>query len=80
MNYDTPDAQTATDMIEQLPEKAIRAMRVWLTLSETERSELKKATELFESLAEPERQQLHDIVINVKTGPWGPVCPYCGRN
>jgi hypothetical protein len=79
MTYETPDAPTATEYIEQLPEKAVRALRVWLSLSQQEKDELKKAIDLFDSLPESGRHQLHEIVINVHTGPWGNPCPYCGR-
>ena len=79
MTYEIPDAPTANEIVERLPKKVI-AMRVWLSLDEAERKQLRDATDLFENLPESERHRLHQIVINVKTGPWGPSCPYCGRS
>jgi hypothetical protein len=72
-------ARTADEYIEQLPETLLRALSVWLTLNSVERAELLKASELFDSLPEPGQQQLRDIIINVRTGPFGEGCPYCGR-
>jgi hypothetical protein len=82
MNYETPDVPLLTETadVDQLPENVVRAMRVWLNLSETERESLKQTTERFNGLHESGREQLREIIINVRTYPYETSCPYCGRS
>jgi hypothetical protein len=71
--------KTADDYLEHLPENIIRALRVLQSMSTEDRAELLKANELIGNAPETVRHQLRDIIINVKTGPYGDTCPYCGR-
>ena len=72
-------AKTTEDYLEQLPGNIIRALRVLRAMSDEDRTELLKANELIGSAPETRRDHLRNIIINVETGPWGDICPYCGR-
>jgi hypothetical protein len=71
--------KTADEYLGQLPEGIIRALRVLQAMSSEDRTELLKANELIDNADDAARDRLRDIVINVKTGPYGDTCPYCGR-
>jgi hypothetical protein len=78
----TADSNTLTKAsinnpeFQQLPDSVLRALNVWLGLSETERTELTGAIDLIGTLP---YDVVSDIIINVKTGPYNIPCSYCGR-
>ena len=70
---------TIDDYIEQMPPDVLRALKVWLSLSESERAQLSEATEQIKGLSEDMRKRVPDIITNSPLGPYGKPCPYCGR-
>jgi hypothetical protein len=70
---------TFDEYIEQMPPDLLRALKVWLSLSEAERAQLSEASAQIKSLPESERKRVPDIITNIPLGPYGKPCPYCGR-
>jgi hypothetical protein len=73
------NATITNEYVSELPKNVIRAIRVLLALSPEERAELFKLHELVGSSSDEMRRQLREVIINVKTGPWGDGCPFCGK-
>jgi len=71
--------RTFDEYIEQLPDEVIRALKVWLSLSEADRGQLAEALEQVKTLTKSQHERLPDITKDVPLGPWGKPCPYCGR-
>jgi len=77
----TPENTQTTEMtsspeLQNLPENVLRAANVWLSFSDLERDQLTATLDLISKLP---HDVVKDIVINVRTGPYAPFCPYCGR-
>ena len=71
---------TAPDeYIGNLSEKVVRLLSAWQTLSAEEQAEFLKASHLIGGLTGPSIDHIRQIIINVRTGPYGEPCPYCGR-
>lgn len=55
MTYETPEfpSQTVENFVVQLPDNVTRAVRVWLSLTDAEKDELRKAIRLCDNLPDP---------------------------
>jgi hypothetical protein len=71
---------TLDEYLEQMPPEALRSVKAWLSLDETERGQMTEAIEQFKALPEPDRIRLSDVVTNIPLGPYGKPCPFCGRS
>lgn len=59
-----------------------RALRVYLSLSSSDRDELKRQIDRFERATSWDQRQIRedlDVITKVATGPMSGACPYCGR-
>ena len=71
--------RTFDEYVEQQPDEVIRALKVWVSLSEGERGQFTQLLSQVKDLPKSDRERLPDIITNVPLGPWGKPCPYCGR-
>jgi len=72
--------ETFDEYIEQLPPDVLGTLKVWLSLSESEKSQLSDAVEQIKSLPEDLRKRLPDIITNILLGPYREPCKLCGRD
>lgn len=61
-------------------EQALRALKVWFSLSDEQRSQVTQSGALIDSSPDDRKTVLRDYVINWKTDPYKESCPYCGRS
>lgn len=65
-----------------MTDRAMRAFRVWMSLTQQEREELNRAIRDLDGAGQPRKSVIEEDIkkgTRVALGPIAGGCPYCGR-